>query len=80
MSEKTRNLMLKNSTPSSSQHHISNSVPLNVFRGTSLITQLEQQKYPTSFTAVASDFDNIIVPSCPNISIPTQTADSTTDS
>uniref|UniRef100_A0A1I7V002 Uncharacterized protein n=1 Tax=Caenorhabditis tropicalis TaxID=1561998 RepID=A0A1I7V002_9PELO len=68
MSEKSRNLMLKNAAhPSSNQQIYSNNVPLNVFRGTSLISQLEAQKYPTAFIAVSSDFDNIIVPTCPNI-------------
>ncbi|ULT89731.1 hypothetical protein L5515_008112 [Caenorhabditis briggsae] len=72
MSEKSRNLMLKNAPTTSNQQHHSNSVPLNVFRGTSLISQLEAQRYPTSFTACASDFDNVIVPTCPNITIPVQ--------
>ncbi|CAP16301.1 Ovule protein [Caenorhabditis elegans] len=78
MSEKTRNLMLKSSAaPTSSQQYHSNNVPLPVFRGTSLISQLETQKYPTSFTACSSDFDNVIIPSCPSIPMPTQSSSST---
>uniref|UniRef100_A0A8R1HUP0 Uncharacterized protein n=1 Tax=Caenorhabditis japonica TaxID=281687 RepID=A0A8R1HUP0_CAEJA len=66
MTEKTRNLMLKNTAPTS-QHN--SSISLTVFRGTALITQLEAQKHPTTFVAVSSDFDNHILPACPQIPI-----------
>lgn len=67
--EKSRNLMLKGSTPlsSSSQQHHSNTVPLNVLRGVTLISQLDSQKYPTTFSPCSSDFDNNILPVAPNI-------------
>lgn len=62
--------MLKNAASSSTnQQSHSSIVPLNILRGTNLISQLEAQKYPTSFTACASEYDNIIVPSCPTIPI-----------